>query len=184
MNKSPPHSTWTIKELSTCILCNRANRYPISSQLFASASYLGNGLLWYLLMLGLLITQGMQAVPAVLSMIITGVAATVIYRFLKQSTMRPRPCAISDELIRTVEPLDRFSFPSGHTLHAVAFTLIACSWYPSLSWFLMPFTMIVAISRLVLGLHYPSDVLAGAALGAIGASFTLLICHPLQMGTY
>ena len=57
------------------------------------------------------------------------------------------------------------SFPSGHTLHAVTFSMIACAYFPALAVILVPFALLVAISRMVLGLHYPSDVLAGAALG-------------------
>ena len=64
------------------------------------------------------------------------------------------------------DPLDPFSFPSGHTLHAVAFSIVAIAFYPVLAWLLVPFTLLVAASRVVLGLHYPSDVAAGAALGA------------------
>lgn len=52
-------------------------------------------------------------------------------------------------------PLDEFSFPSGHTLHAVAFSLVAMAHYPVLAWALVPFTASVAVSRVVLGLHYP-----------------------------
>lgn len=63
-------------------------------------------------------------------------------------------------------PLDRFSFPSGHTLHAVVFSLVATAYYPALGWLVWPFTALVALSRLVLGLHYVSDVLVGALLGA------------------
>jgi undecaprenyl-diphosphatase len=70
-----------------------------------------------------------------------------------------------------VAPLDAFSFPSGHTLHAVAFTLVALGYWPWLASLLVPFTLLTATSRVALGLHYPSDVIAGAALGAaIGAS--------------
>ena len=58
------------------------------------------------------------------------------------------------------------AFPSGHTLHAVAFTLVALAHYPVLAWLLMPFTASVAVSRVVLGLHYPSDVLAATAIGS------------------
>ena len=65
------------------------------------------------------------------------------------------------------KPLDYFSFPSGHTLHAVAFGLVALFYYPLLAVVLMPFIVMVGISRVVLGLHYPSDVLAGAAIGYV-----------------
>jgi undecaprenyl-diphosphatase len=71
--------------------------------------------------------------------------------------------------------LDRFSFPSGHTLHAVAFTLIACAYYPALWVILVPFTLVTAVSRVALGLHYPSDVLAGAALGALIAAASFAV---------
>ncbi len=74
-----------------------------------------------------------------------------------------------------VSPLDRFSFPSGHTLHAVAFTIIASIHYPQLPFLLVPFTLLTAASRIVMGLHYPSDVLAGACLGAIIASASFLV---------
>ena len=86
-----PTNPWTRKELSTCLFINRANRSPLVSSIFGTASYLGNGLLWYLLMLCLLLFQGMQAIPAVLCMGAVGIVATLIYKLLKHQTMRPRP---------------------------------------------------------------------------------------------
>jgi undecaprenyl-diphosphatase len=73
-------------------------------------------------------------------------------------------------------PLDRYSFPSGHTLHAVAFTVLAVGYVPWLAVLLVPFALLVAASRVVLGLHYPSDVAVGALLGAslASASFALV----------
>jgi undecaprenyl-diphosphatase len=58
----------------------------------------------------------------------------------------------------------------------VAFTIVATGFVPMLAWVLVPFTLLVAASRVVLGLHYPSDVLVGASLGAALAvgSFSLL----------
>ena len=63
-------------------------------------------------------------------------------------------------------PLDRYSFPSGHTLHAVSFAWQATVHFPELGWVLVPLAALIAASRVVLGLHYPTDVLAGAAIGA------------------
>ena len=62
-----------------------------------------------------------------------------------------------------------------NTLHAVAFSIVAIAFYPVLAWLLVPFTLLVAASRVVLGLHYPSDVLAGAALGALIARGALAL---------
>ena len=67
-------------------------------------------------------------------------------------------------------PLDRYSFPSGHTLHAVCFAWQAVAHFPALSWTLVPVAALIALSRVVLGLHYPTDVLAGAAIGALLAA--------------
>jgi len=46
---------------------------------------------------------------------------------------------------------------------------------PDLLWILVPFALLIALSRVVLGLHYPSDVLAGAAIGALIAGTSFLI---------
>jgi undecaprenyl-diphosphatase len=96
-----------------------------------------------------------------------------LYKILKRWTRRPRPFA-SDVRIRAwVAPLDEFSFPSGHTLHAVAFSIVAIAHYPMLATVLVPFTACVAVSRVVLGLHYPSDVLAAIGIGSTLAALSL-----------
>jgi undecaprenyl-diphosphatase len=70
-------------------------------------------------------------------------------------------------------PLDHFSFPSGHTLHAVLITTMLGSFVPVLLPIMLPFMVLVALSRVILGLHYPTDVMVGAALGAALASVSL-----------
>lgn len=165
--------TW---DLALCLRFNRANRLRSIGRLFGVISWLGNGVFWYGLMLALLLWEKEMAVIPVLHMAAAGLACTLLYKWLKTKTLRPRPYEFYREIILSVPPLDQYSFPSGHTLHAVAFTLVALGYYPSLAILLLPFTLLVATSRLVLGLHYPSDVLAGASIGALvgGASFWLV----------
>lgn len=142
---------------------------------FRAVSRLGDGVAWYVLMLALLLSLGADAAPAVLHMIVAGLACTVLYKVIKRGTVRPRPYQAQPGIQLFAAPLDRFSFPSGHTLHAVAFTLVAVVYYPWLAWIAVPFTLLVAASRVLLGLHYPSDVLAGVAIGALVAAASFLV---------
>src|SRR5690606_34660338 len=142
-------------------LCARRGAF----RYFATVSRLGDGVFWYALMALLVLADGLDGLRASLHLAATGLAALVLYKALKRWTRRPRPFA-SDLRIRAwVAPLDEFSFPSGHTLHAVAFSVVAVTHYPVLAPLLLPFSASVAASRVVLGLHYPSDVLAAIAMG-------------------
>lgn len=156
-----------------CVTMNRALRYTAVQPFFRAVSWLGNGVFWYALLLALLLREGAGAVPAAVHMIAVGIACATIYKILKRGTLRPRPYEVVQAVAPGAAVLDSFSFPSGHTLHAVAFTILAGAYYPVLIAPLVAFTLLTAASRVVLGLHYPSDVLAGAAIGAAlaGLSF-------------
>ncbi len=135
------------------------------------ASRLGNGLAWYLLIGLLPLLYGRPAIRPALVMAVTGLVGVLIYKWLKHRLLRERPFIRHPGITLAMPPLDRYSFPSGHTLHAVSFTCIAISRFPELAWVLLPLTGLIAASRMVLGLHYPTDVVAG---GAIGATLALL----------
>ena len=156
-----------------CLRFNLALRRPTLLHGLRVVSRLGDGVLWYALMLAMLLTSREAFVPVV-QMLVTGVACTAVYKLLKRGTLRPRPYQVLDRITVGIAPLDAFSFPSGHTLHAVAFSLIAISYYPWLAVALVPFTLATGLARVMLGLHYPSDVLAGAALGAALAALSFL----------
>ena len=115
----------------------------------------------------MLLIDHAQALLPVLHMIIAGFTGTLIYKWLKVKTLRPRPYNVYQQISLRSIPLDQFSFPSGHTLHAVIFTLVAIHYYPMLSLGLIPFTILIGLSRPILGLHYPSDVLVGALIGTL-----------------
>jgi undecaprenyl-diphosphatase len=171
----PWRERWSLGDRGWCLRANRMCTRAGVLRLFAIASRLGDGAFWYLLMAAMVLVDGRDGLAASLHLALTGVVALTLYKGLKRWTRRPRPFA-SDVRIRAwVAPLDEFSFPSGHTLHAVAFTVVAVAHYPLLAWLLVPFTACVAVSRVVLGLHYPSDVLAATAIGATLASASLVL---------
>lgn len=157
---------------------NQCGLAPLICQPFRWVSRLGDGLIWYLVMLLLPLLMGKQGWLLMLQMALTGLACTWIYLLLKRSTSRLRPCDASDAIEARMPPLDQYSFPSGHTLHAVAFTTLLLASLPQLAGILIFFTLLVALSRMILGLHYPSDVLVGALLGWLMARLSLAIYPP------
>ena len=161
-------------ELPFCLRCNRIQSRHVL-RVFSTVSWLGNGPIWIAMTGLLLIVHAAEALPAVGHMFLTAAICLVFYKSVKKFTERPRPYDSRPGFQLTVAPLDRYSFPSGHTLHAVAFTLVLSAHDPWLFGLALPFTLLVAMSRVVLGLHYPSDVVAGAVFGGLIAYGVLQI---------
>lgn len=140
------------------------------------ASRLGDGLVWYATMLVLPFVDGPRGAACALQMLGVGVLNLALYRTVKRRVCRPRPCDACLGIRACTPALDEYSFPSGHTLHAVAFSLVLSFHYPAAGMLVWPFAVAVAASRIVLGLHYPSDVVLGAAMGALmGAASAVLV---------
>jgi len=151
-------------------LCRRLNRGVQLTWVrvfFKTASRLGDGVIWYALMLALPLLYGDEGLRVAAIMLATGAVGLALYKFLKRTFVRERPFIRHAGISLAGAPLDRYSFPSGHTLHAVAFTWLAVAAFPVLGFVLLPLALAIAASRVVLGLHYPTDVLVGALLGAI-----------------
>ncbi|RDZ27866.1 phosphatase PAP2 family protein [Lysobacter silvisoli] len=173
MNRATLRKRLNANDSGWCLRANRVCERSGSRVYFAAISRLGDGVFWYVLMAALIVADGYDGLMASAHLAATGVIALTLYKLLKRWTRRPRPFASDARIHAWVAPLDEFSFPSGHTLHAVAFSLVAMAHYPALAWLLVPFTASVAASRVVLGLHYPSDVLAATAIGSGLAGLSL-----------
>jgi undecaprenyl-diphosphatase len=153
-------------EEGVCVAFNRWSDHRAVSVFFATVSRLGNGVFWYAWIFILPTMFGASGGWRALQLVVTGTVGVVIYKWLKHRFVRERPY-ISHLRIRVgTAPLDRYSFPSGHTLHAVCNSILLTAYFPVLAWIVVPFAVLVALSRVVLGLHYPTDVVVGAAIGA------------------
>jgi undecaprenyl-diphosphatase len=163
-------------EYAWCLRLNQGcQQRRFVRDLFAAVSKLGDGVFWYILIFLLPAIYGESAVLPSVRMAAVGVAGVLLYKYLKSRLVRERPYISLAGIVPGTPALDRYSFPSGHTLHAVSFTVLAVSSYPELAWFLVPFATLVAASRVVLGLHYPSDVAAGAIIGATLAIISMAV---------
>ena len=154
-------------------LCRRLNRgveHTWVRVVFQTASRLGDGVIWYLLMLVLPLLFGTAGLKVALIMLASGAVNLALYKLLKRTFVRERPFIRHAGISLAQAPLDRYSFPSGHTLHAVAFAWQACAAFPELTMVLVPLALAIAASRVVLGLHYPTDVLVGALLGVVSGA--------------
>lgn len=169
-------------ELSACLKINALSRSTTIRHAFRAVSRLGDGVLWYSTMLVLAVLGGPDGVAAMLHVGITSLIGVWLYSNLKNRLVRPRPYVSHGEIVCAIAPLDQYSFPSGHTLHAVLFTTMFAVYAPFSLWLFAPFAILVALSRVVLGLHYPSDVLVGAALGMLLALVSLASVGTVDVG--
>lgn len=168
-------------EHAWCLRLNRSSSRPGVRGLFTTVSRLGDGVFWYTLIVLLPLIYGERGLYPAARMAVVGLVGLAVYKYLKSRLVRERPYISLAGIVPGTQALDRYSFPSGHTLHAVSFTILAAASFPGLSWLLVPFASLVAASRVVLGLHYPSDVAAGALIGAGLAAAALLIA-PIGFG--
>ncbi len=166
---------YATRELAVCIRLNRICRFRPVRNLFALVSWLGDGKLWYSVMLILPILYGTTGLIASLNMALVGVVGLAVYKLIKNQIQRLRPFVMHSNINLGTSPLDQYSFPSGHTMHAVAFTIVAVHYIPEAIWLLAPVTALIALSRVILGLHYPSDVAFGAFIGSFLALVSVSI---------
>ena len=143
------------------------------------ATRLGDGWLW-LLAAALLAGSGNRGLQVLFAGLVAAGLANSLLIITKGRVRRARPCERANPLCLDVAPLawlpsDRFSFPSGHALNSFAVGSVLALAFPVLALPLLATSASVAASRVVLGLHWLSDVVAGALVGAMIGTGTWLL---------
>jgi undecaprenyl-diphosphatase len=127
---------------------------------------LGDGWIWYSLGLALLLFGGDLRYTAVAAGATAEAAAVALFPVVKNVSKRKRPCQLETHCWASVLPPDQFSFPSGHSMSAFAIAVPLCIFYPELQAPLLVLSLSIAVSRVILGMHFVSDVVVGSLLGA------------------
>lgn len=155
-------------------------RTDLMTTIMKGITRLGNGgCLWIALAVVLLVLGKTRKVGAmsVLSLIITFVTVNL---GIKNIVARTRPYEVIDGLVNLVEKQSDFSFPSGHSAHAFAVGVVLLIMLPRK--FGVPIfiiSILMAYSRLYIGVHYPTDVIAGVLLGTIIAFISMFIVNKI-----
>lgn len=125
----------------------------------------GDGWLWLALAVALVALGGDAGRKATMEAGVAGLAGVGLFMGLKRVTGRKRPCHLEPHCWSTLLPPDQFSFPSGHTITAFAVTIPVGGHFPDAMPALLFCAASIAVSRVLLGMHFMSDVIAGMLIG-------------------
>lgn len=130
-------------------------------------SHSGDGWLYALIAITLIAFN----VPASTDFLVLGLLAfsleVPVYIYLKSAFKRNRPEKSIQGFHAVINPSDEFSFPSGHTAAAFVMVVITAYVFPSFIAFSLCWAALIGLSRVLLGVHYPGDIVAGALLGTL-----------------
>lgn len=132
--------------------------------IFQPISKTANGPLYLLVVLLAAWQQGADS-PFVRAVLLAFLLERPLYYLLKNTLKRNRPQAALPDFKSLIVPHDQFSFPSGHTCAAFMMATLASHFWPVLLLPLYLWATAVGFARVVLGVHFPGDVLAGALMG-------------------
>lgn len=151
----------------------RFTRMWRDSRLAIWVSHSGNGPYYAVLAGGMVIATVEGSMVFLQRTLIAFAIELPLYWWLKNTLRRARPALERLSFEPVITPADRFSFPSGHATAAFLFAGLASVSFPPWAMVFYIWASLVALSRVALGVHFPSDILAGAVLGSGIAYFIL-----------
>lgn len=128
-------------------------------------SMLGDGYVYLLLTISIYLLDAQSGGNFLLYGLLAFAIERPLYLLLKNVIRRPRPGAGLPGFRSSHRASDEFSLPSGHTSAAFLFATLLSYFYPELYPLFFSIAGMIGLSRVLLGVHYPSDIAAGILLG-------------------
>ncbi len=158
-----------LEVVSESWVTRRFSRYLIA------ATYFGDGYLWGLAGLVLILFGGQKGHAYVLIGLAISIVNIAIFRLVKTIMERPRPVTLRSRPLK-YRMIDDFAFPSGHATVAFGIAYLIASAYPGLWWAWSSAyiaSLVISLSRIFVREHYPSDVIGGAIIGTLVSALLL-----------
>jgi len=165
-------------DLSIFYFFNHTLSIPVLDKFFSLITAVNNWYIAYIILLLIAFIKGGRTgrITAIGVLILITLTDQTCSNILKDLVHRLRPCTVLPDVITPIGCTGTFSFPSNHAFNNFAAATFIYRFFPKLKWALYLTAVLVAVSRIYLGLHYPSDVLGGAILGIIlGFYFASLV---------
>lgn len=161
--------------------CNRYQSNPLITQIFREISRTGDGYLYVALALVAWLINNSTGEKFLIAGLLAFAMELPIYFILKSAFKRERPFIHLHGARFALIPSDQFSLPSGHTAGAFLMASIISVVFPGFSALAFIWAGLIGLSRVMLGVHYPSDIIAGACLGISSAYASMIIMSILSM---
>lgn len=153
--------------------CMARRRREQLTALSRAVSRSADGWLYLVFFASFALTGGQAGTALAKLAIVAFAVERSLYFIMKNTCRRNRPQDALEAFTSFIVPSDKFSFPSGHTSAAFLFMVLVSSQFPALFPVLLVWSCSVALSRIFLGVHFPTDTLVGATLGSLVAVWAL-----------